>query len=219
MGEVQVNGQVVTKLGTQVDPEADKIRVAGKMIHNNNKERTIVYAFYKPKSCVTTLSDPQGRKTIVDFFPKTKVRLFPIGRLDYDSEGLILLTNDGDLAQSLSHPSKHVWKKYLVKIKGKVAHHELQRLKSGPIIEGQKRQPVRIKFLHYINDKTWIEVCLQEGLKHHIKKMFKELNYWVIKIKRYAVGNIELQEMKPGESRLLSQAEIQDLLQLTQNRS
>lgn len=216
-GNVTVNGEIVTELGVRVDPTIDKIKVNNKLIENK-REQTVVYAFYKPKSCVTTMSDPQGRRTIVEYFPKTSHRLFPVGRLDYDSEGLILLTNDGDLAHNLAHPSKHVWKKYFVKVKGKVTEQQIKKLRSGPIIEGKKRQPVRMKYLHTVNDnKTWLEVSLQEGLKHHIKKMFKELNYWVLKIKRYSVGNIELQDLAPGESRLLSKSEVKELLQLTQN--
>ncbi len=215
-GRIEVNGNIITELGTKVDPESDFIKVDGKAISSKkNKKKTAVYALYKPKSCVTTLDDPQGRDTIVKYFPNTSARLFPVGRLDYDAEGLILLTNDGDLAQSISHPSKHIWKQYFVKVRGKISNEEVNKLQSGPKIDGKKRQPVKAKILHFVNNKTWMVVSLQEGLKHHLKKMFKGIGYPVQKIKRYSIGNIELQEMKPGESRKLTKEEVDDLLTLT----
>ena len=215
-GRVEVNGSVVIQLGTKVDPEHDHVKVDGKHIHIK-KQNTVVYALYKPKACVSTLSDPQGRKTLTDFFPKTSARLFPIGRLDYDAEGLILLTNDGDLAQSITHPSKHIWKEYFVKIKGHISQGEINKLQKGPIIDGKKRQPVKIKRLHQVNDKTWLSVFLQEGTKHHLKKMFKTSGYPVQKIKRYSIGNVELLDMKPGEIRKLSDSEVFDLLHLNKD--
>ena len=212
-GRVAVNGSIVREQGTQVDLDKDKIRVDGKMV-TYHKIKRVVYALYKPKACVTTLDDPQGRDTIVKYFPETGIRLFPIGRLDYDAEGLILLTNDGELAQNIAHPTKHVWKEYLVKVKGNIPMQAVKKLKSGPLIDGKKRQPVKAKFLHFINDKSWLSVSLQEGLKHHIKKMFVQIGFPVLKIKRYAIGNIELQDMKPGEIRKLKEVEVQELLEL-----
>lgn len=215
-GRIEVNGSIVCELGTKVDLESDFIRVDGKAIsRKRSQKKTAVYALYKPKSCVTTLDDPQGRDTIVNYFPDTAARLFPIGRLDYDAEGLILLTNDGDLAQSISHPSKHIWKQYFVKVKGKISNAEANKLRSGPEIDGKKRQSVKAKILHHVNDKTWMLVSLQEGLNHHLKKMFKSIGYPVQKIKRYSIGNIELKEMKPGEIRKLTKEEVDDLLILT----
>lgn len=212
-GEVKVNGHVITELGTQIDPATDNVKVSNKIINISGKSQ-IVFVLYKPKSCVCTLDDPQGRSTIVDFFPKVKNRLFPIGRLDYDAEGLVFLTNDGDLAHKLTHPSKHIWKNYLVKLKGKIKLAELSRLKKGPIIDGEKKQPIKAKFLHFINDKSWVEVSLQEGVKHHIKKMFAEIKYPVIKIKRISIGSVTLEDLTPGKSRQLTSAEIKTLLSL-----
>lgn len=213
---VTVNGQVITRLGTQIDPENDTVKVNGKRVATA-KINTIAYAVYKPKNCVTTHSDPQGRDTIVNYFPKTNQRLFPVGRLDYDAEGLILLTNDGELANHIAHPSRHVWKQYFVKIKGKITSEEIGKIKSGPIIDGKKRQPIKIRFLHNVNDKSWLVVSLQEGIKHHIKKTFLAAGYPVLKIKRYSIGNIELQDMSPGEWRQLTKEEIEELEQLTQS--
>ena len=212
-GRVSVNGTVVIEMGIKIDPGSDHVRVDGRRV-GAQKAKKVVYALYKPKSCMTTLDDPQGRDTIVTYFPRTSARLFPVGRLDYDAEGLILLTNDGDLAQSIAHPTKHVWKEYFVKIKGKISTTKLNELKTGPVIDRKKRQPTKIKLLHHVNDKTWLSVSLQEGLKHHIKKMFGQIGHPVIKIKRFGIGNVDLKEMKPGEVRKLSDEEVFDLLQL-----
>lgn len=213
--QVAVNGQIVTRLGTQIDPDTDAVKVNGRLVQLTTTP-SVAYAVYKPKNCVTTLNDPQGRDTIVNYFPNTKHRLFPIGRLDYDAEGLIILTNDGDLANRIAHPSRHVWKQYFVKLKGKISGEEINRLRSGPIIDGKKRQPVKIRFLHFINDKSWLVVSLQEGIKHHIKKTFLAAGYPVLKIKRYSIGNIELQDLSPGEWRQLSGKEIHELAEMSQ---
>ena len=210
-GVVRVNGHVVTELGTKIDPATDHVKVSNKVINSRSATPTM-FALYKPKYCICTLDDPEGRSTIVDYFPKFKGRLFPAGRLDYDTEGLILLTNNGDIAHKLIHPSKHIWKTYLVKLKGQIKLAELNRLKKGPIIEGEKKQPIKAKFLHFINDKSWVEVSLQEGVKHHIKKMFAAIQYPVIKIKRIRIGNISLADLKPGENRQLNVDEIKELI-------
>jgi pseudouridine synthase len=210
--QVSVNGEIVTRLGTQIDPDTDTIKVDGKIVVTAIPE-SVVFILYKPKNCVTTLNDPQGRDTIVNYFPKTRHRLFPVGRLDYDAEGLIILTNDGDLANSIAHPRNHVWKQYFVKIKGKISGEEIKTIRSGPIIDGKKRQPVKIRFLHFVNDKSWLVVSLQEGVKHHIKKTFLAAGYPVLKIKRYSIGQIELQDLSPGEWRQLSKTEIEQLTQ------
>ncbi len=212
--QVSVNGQIITRMGTQIDPVTDTVKVNGKLVSATTPD-SIAFAIYKPKNCVTTLSDPQGRDTIVNYFPKTKHRLFPVGRLDYDAEGLIILTNDGDLANRIAHPSNHVWKQYFVKIKGKISSGEINTIRSGPIIDGKKRQPIKIRFLHNVNDKSWLVVSLQEGIKHHIKKTFLNAGYRVLKIKRYSIGNIELQDMSPGEWRQLSKTEIKELTQMS----
>lgn len=213
-GRVKVNGKITTELGIKINPDVDEIWVEGELVKPQVTQR-LLYALYKPKNCITSLDDPQGRDTIVTYFPKLNSRLFPVGRLDYDAEGLVLLTNDGELANSIAHPSKHIWKQYFVKIKGKITPDIIKKLCKGPIIDGKKRQPVKIKLLHYINEKTWLHVHLQEGINHHIKKMFKEVGFPVQKIKRYSIGNIELGEMTPGTHRLLGKAEIDELLELT----
>jgi pseudouridine synthase len=212
-GRVKVNNRIINILGSQADPDRDKIEVDNTRLSPNVEPET--YALYKPKSCITTLDDPRGRETITTYFPKTKARLFPVGRLDYNSEGLVLLTNDGELAHTVAHPRQHVWKRYFVKVKGIITQNDIRKLRPGPVIDGKKRQPVKIELLHHINDKTWMVVSLQEGLKHHIKKMFGYTGFPVLKIKRYSIGNIELREMKPGECRQLVKSEIDELIRLS----
>lgn len=218
-GLVKVDGKIILEQGIKVDLEKNKVEVEGKLLKPNKKAPTLMYALYKPRNCLTTLDDPRGRETIVRYFPDVKTRLFPVGRLDYDSEGLVLLTNDGELTNNITHPTKHIWKQYFVKIKGKISQGEIKKLLSGPMIEGRKRQPVRIKLLHYINEKSWLVVSLQEGIKHHIKKMFKEIGYSVQKIKRFQIGNITLEEMKPGETRLIPKDGLDELISLLNGTS
>ncbi len=209
-GLVMLNGKVVT-LGQTMLP-GDDLRVEGTRVRQEGPVKTVVYALYKPKNCITTLKDPEGRVTIRQFFPKTNVRLFPVGRLDYDAEGLILLTNDGDFANQLAHPRHKVWKSYFVKVKGVVANEALQPLRSGPVLDGRAHQRTRVKILHHRNDKTWLEVSLREGSNQQIKKMFRQIGFPVLKIKRFRIGSLTLGEMQPGESRLLTAQERQALL-------
>ena len=210
-GSVTLNGKIVREMGQKMIVGKDHLNVDGKRIHLNQKLVSKVFALYKPKNCITTLSDPEGRRTIQDFFPKTSSRLFPVGRLDYDAEGLILLTNDGQLANQLMHPKHKVWKGYFVKVKGIVPAAALNSLRKGPVIEKRKHKPVRAKILHTVNDKTWLEVFLREGTNRQIKKMMLELGFPVQKIKRFQVGSINLGDLQPGESRLLSADELKEL--------
>ncbi len=210
-GLVEVNGQVVDELGAKADPATDEIRLEGKRLKPALAKE--VWAFYKPKAVVTSLHDPEGRTTVEHFMPRTAARLFPVGRLDYDAEGLLLLTNDGDLANKLMHPKSHVWKEYLVKLKGRIPQEAMASLRKGPILDGKKRKPVQIKLLHYKDEKTWVSVCLSEGIKHQIKKMFLAAGYPVLKIKRIRVGSVDLGELEPGQSRRLGAQEVATLLE------
>ena len=210
-GLVEVNGKTVT-LGQRMQVGRDVLRVEGQRVRLSTKHQRVVYALYKPKNCITSLNDPQGRLTVKDFFPETKQPLFPVGRLDYDAEGLLLLTNDGDFAQRVIHPQYKLWKTYFVKIKGLITPVELSKLRKGPRWHGQSHLPVRVKRIHAFNDKTWLEVSLQEGKNQQIKKMFKSLGYFVLKIKRYSIDGITLDHLEPGRFRLLSSEEITRLL-------
>jgi len=212
-GLVTVNGVVVDELGAKADAAEDEIRVDGQKIRvSAHKE---VWMFYKPKSVVSTLDDPEGRPSLKDYLPHTKLRLFPVGRLDYDAEGLILLTNDGELSQALTHPSKDIWKEYLVKLKGRIPQEVMAKLRRGPIIDGKKKKPVRMKLIHHRDEKSWVSVSLTEGTKHHLKKMFLAVSYPVLKIKRLAIGDLILGELEPGKSRRLTVEEVDALWELT----
>ena len=210
-GEVSLNGETVLKMGQKMLVGKDHLSVEGRRVKLPQHQKTQVYALYKPKNCITTLNDPEGRTTISDFFPRTSARLFPVGRLDYDAEGLILLTNDGELAQQLMHPRHKVWKGYFVKVRGIVENAALSTLRKGPVIEKRKHQPVRVKILHTVNDKTWLEVFLREGTNQQIKKMLLDLGYPVQKIKRFQVGTVSLGDLQSGESRALSPEEMKQL--------
>ena len=211
-GEVRLNGETVLKMGQKMLVGKDHLSVEGRLVKLPQRQKTQVYALYKPKNCITTLNDPEGRTTISDFFPRTSARLFPVGRLDYDAEGLILLTNDGELAQQLMHPRHKVWKGYFVKVRGIVENTALSTLRKGPVIEKRRHQPVRVKILHTVNDKTWLEVFLREGTNRQIKKMLQDLGYPVQKIKRFQVGTVSLGDLQSGESRALSPEEMKQLM-------
>lgn len=217
-GEVRLNGIVVQQPGVTMEPGQDALEVAGRPVIVPVGQKPQLWALYKPKRCVSTLHDPEGRACLADYLPRAAGRLFPIGRLDYDAEGLILLTNDGTLAQHVAHPSFGVERVYLVKVKGLVTPQALRRLGQGPLLEGRRRQPVRARILHTHNDKTWLEVRLREGIQHHIKKLFAAEGHRVLKIKRYQVGPVELGELEPGQARKLGEAEIAALMRRAPRR-
>ena len=212
-GKVKVNGTVVQELGTKVSPEEDIVEVDGKPVDLKVMPQVELWALYKPKGCVTTMHDPQGRPTVAEYIPRSAGRLFPVGRLDYDAEGLLLLTNDGDLAQRVAHPRHSVEKVYLVKVQGWPEASVLAELRKGAMIDGKEKRPVKARILHKVNEKTWLEVALKEGTYHHIKKLFGQLGHRVVKIKRYSVGPIELEDMNPGDTRKLGQQVIHQLLE------
>ena len=210
-GEVMLNGEIVKQMGRKMLIGKDHLSVQGRRVSIPSQQKTEVYALYKPKNCITTLKDPQGRLTIKDFFPKTTSRLFPVGRLDYDAEGLILLTNDGDLANQLMHPRHRVSKGYFVKVRGITENKALSELRRGPVIDYRRHLRVRVKILHTVNDKTWLELFLREGTNRQIKKMFNKIGYPVQKIKRFQIGPIVLGDLQSGETRALSPKEIEEI--------
>ena len=211
-GEVSLNGKIVNQMGQKMVIGKDHLSVEGRKVEISRQQKTEVYALYKPKNCITTLNDPQGRVVIKDFFPKTSARLFPVGRLDYDAEGLILLTNDGDLANKMMHPSYKVLKGYFVKVRGIIENKSLSELRRGPVIDNRSHQPVKVKILHTVNAKTWLELFLREGTNRQIKKMFQKIGYPVQKIKRFQIGPILLGDLTSGEYRALSTKEIEKIL-------
>lgn len=208
-GRVRVNGQVVTELGRRVDPERDEIVVDDAPVVQS--QARVYYLFYKPTGCVTTLKDPQGRRTIRDWFPESSERLFPVGRLDYDAEGLLILTNDGFLANRLQHPRYGVSKTYQVKVKGIPDRETLRQLAQGVLLEEGRTAPARVRVLRRLAGAAWLEIVLHQGWYRQIKRMCGQLGYPVLKIKRIGYGPLVLGSMKPGEVRRLSSLEVKKL--------
>jgi 23S rRNA pseudouridine2605 synthase len=215
-GRVQVNGQKVTELGSKADPERDHIRVDGKLLKKPQQFR--YFMLNKPKGVVTTVSDPEGRPTVMKFFARAGARVFPVGRLDYQSEGLLLMTNDGELANVLTSAASRVEKTYLVKVSGKPTEAELEQLRRGVMIERGRRgeregrvmtQPANISLIRD-KDNPWYEVILTEGKNREIRKMFEEVGHFVEKVRRVGFGPLIL-DVKPGEMRELSEDEVTQL--------
>lgn len=213
-GRVAVNGQTVTELGTKADAESDHIRVNGKLLHG--PERRIYLLLNKPKGYVTTVSDPEGRPTVMNLLTGVKGRVYPIGRLDYASEGLLLLTNDGTLAEKLMKAASHVPKTYLVKISGKPEESALAKLRAGVSIssgDGKRRVRTAPAKIQIIKDapNPWYEVTIIEGRNRQIRRMFEQVGHHVEKIKRVRYGSLEL-DVPPGRYRQLKPPEIAKLL-------
>jgi 23S rRNA pseudouridine2605 synthase len=213
-GHVQVNGQTVTVLGTKADADRDHIRVDGKLLRG--AERLRYFMLNKPKGHVTTVSDPEGRPTVMEFFSKTGERLYPVGRLDYLSEGLLLVTNDGELANGLTKASAGVEKTYLVKVAGQPEEAALDRLREGVTIERGKvgegkvrTAPARIRQVR-VGENPWFEVVLIEGRNRELRKMFEEIGHHVEKIRRVGYGPLVL-DLEPGKVRELDTDEVEAL--------
>jgi 23S rRNA pseudouridine2605 synthase len=211
-GRVIVNGEVVTELGHRVDPDRDQILVDRQSITTGQKK--VYLLFYKPRLCVTTLSDPQGRKTVMDFIPDAEVRLFPVGRLDYDAEGLLLLTNDGELGNRLQHPRYGVSKTYEVKVKGHPDPSALDRLRTGVVLEEGKTGPSEVSVIRLLPNAAWMRIVLHQGWNRQIKRMGEAVGHPVLKIKRVAYGPLTLGKLQPGASRPLTALEVQKLYRI-----
>ena len=223
-GLVSVNGQTVTELGTKADLEHDHIKVGNKLL--KAPERPIYILLHKPKGYVTTASDPEGRPTVMDLVRNVSARVYPVGRLDYASEGLLLMTNDGDLTQKLTHASSHVTKTYLVKVAGIPTEDNLKRLRQGVVLQPVKPKPgertkekrsaekvrtapARITIFKE-GDNPWYEVTIIEGRNRQIRRMFEEIGHHVEKIKRVKYGPLQL-NVESGKYRNLTDVEVAKL--------
>jgi 23S rRNA pseudouridine2605 synthase len=209
-GRVTVNGKVVTELGSKADPDKDHIKVDGKLIRQ--PERFLYIALHKPDNVVSTASDPQRRTTVLDLVAGVKARVFPVGRLDYHSTGLILLTNDGEFANAITAKS-HVTKTYLVKIKGQLTPEQEEQFRNGVPISGKRTSPAGLKLIRR-GDNPWYEVRLVEGRNQQIRIMFKHFGHLVEKLRRVRIGGVELGTLKPGEFRMLEPREVSQLMKL-----
>src|SRR5579864_1465685 len=204
-GRVTVNGAIVTELGSKADLDRDHIRVDGKLLHP--PKRFVYIALHKPNNCVTTVTDPEGRATVMDLLLGVKERVYPVGRLDYHSEGLLLLTNDGDLANAIMSAATHLAKTYLVKINGTLTAEQEQAFRDGLPIEGRRTAPAGLRLAHRAAN-PWYEVRLFEGRKNQIRIMFKHFGRLVEKLKRVKIGPLDLGPLKPGEFRYLDAEEV-----------
>lgn len=211
-GLVEVNGEVVTKLGTTVKA-GDVITVEGNILDSSRSFE--YYLLNKPKGVITTTSDEKGRKTVIDLID-TKTRIYPVGRLDYDTTGILILTNDGELANLLMSPNSLVDKTYIAKVEGIVTIPSIQALRSGVVIDGIKTKKARVKLKSVDKKKNTsiVEITIHEGKNHQVKKMFEVLGYKVVKLRREKYANLNLKGLMPGEYRPLSIKEVKILYSL-----
>jgi pseudouridine synthase len=218
-GRVQVNGVTVTALGTKADPGRDEIKVDGRRIQTQKRKRYIL--LHKPRGYITSRSDPQGRPTVLDLLRGVREYIYPVGRLDYDSEGLLLLTNDGELAARLTHPRHEVDKVYEARVRGVPDDHVLERLAKGVTVDGRRTAPAKVRVLDAPkkfpgeNDQTRIELAIHEGRQRQVRKMFDAVGHPVVRLKRVRIGPIEDRNMPPGHWRELTPDEIVSLQRVT----
>jgi pseudouridine synthase len=210
-GRVSPNGAVVRKLGTQADPARDSIRVDGKRI--KPAAAPLYYAFHKPPGVITTLNDPEHRPDLTPYLERLgeKRRLFPIGRLDYNTTGLLLLTNDGDFALRLAHPRFGVKKLYHAKLSACPGPEDLARLRRGIRLEDGMSAPAQARVIDKLRKNAWVEIEVHEGRKREVRRMFEALGFFVEKLIRIKVGSVSLGNLPPGELRPLSPAEVEAL--------
>lgn len=207
-GRVQVNDAVVRELGSKVDPTADVIKVDGKAIKAQSK---IYLMLNKPKGVITSATDPEGRKVVTDFLPGVKERVYPVGRLDYDTEGLLLLTNDGEFANLLTHPRNHVPRSYLATVKGNLHGSVLDKLKSGVKLDDGMTAPAEADYYDINPDKneTVVVITIFEGRNRQVRRMFEAVHHPVIRLKRVMFGPLELGGLPRGKYRALTEKEVQ----------
>lgn len=210
-GHVSVNGEKVTQMGVQVT-ENDRVAVDGKLVHLEEEKHYLLY--YKPIGEVTTVQDPEGRPTVLDKFRDYPVRLVPAGRLDFDSEGLLLLTNDGDVIQRVLHPSHEVEKSYLTKVSNHLTQEELHRLKSGVMLDGRMTSPARLRVIKEETFSTTVLVSIHEGRNRQVRRMFEAVGHQVVALKRVRFGPLQLGDLRRGCWRYLTDEEVQRLKEL-----
>ncbi len=208
-GRVTVNGSVVRKLGVRIDPARDAVKVDGRRVRLAPRSK-LYLMLHKPDGVVTTLDDPEGRPTVRDLLRGIRGRVFPVGRLDYHSEGLLFLTNDGAWAQRLAHPAHHVAKRYKVKVRGTPSPATLERLSKGIRLEGRRTAPAEFRVARR-GANAWLEVTLYEGRKNQIRRMLETVGHPVSKLRRLAIGGVELGALPPGRHRHLSATELRRL--------
>ncbi len=213
-GKVKVNGIVIKDLGTKVT-EKDEVLVNNIKVE---KQEKLYYLLYKPEKIICSVKDEKGRKTVIDLIEE-KEKIFPVGRLDYDTSGLLLLTNDGELSNMLTHPKKNVKKTYYAKIEGILLPNEIKALENGIILDGKKtkKADVKVRKIDKRNNKSYVEITISEGRNHQVKNMFNYFNHKVLKLKRIQYAFLDLKGMNIGEYRSLSIKEVKKLYNYVNN--
>ncbi|MCB0389941.1 MAG: rRNA pseudouridine synthase [Bdellovibrionales bacterium] len=207
-GQVRINGQLVKDLGVLVDPSRDSVKVGRKLIKPVNK--FVYYKFNKPTSVLSTVNDPEDRKTVMNYFMGIQERIFPVGRLDWDSEGLLLLTNDGEFAQKVAHPSQKIPKTYLVKVAGNITDQKLQKLRNGVTIPGGRVQAILVEKVPNKDSKyQWLKIIIAEGKNRQIRYMMEKIDCDVKKLQRVAIGMLKLGKLKKGQYQQLSDEQVE----------
>ena len=206
-GSITVNGETV-EIGRKIDPETDVIAFRGRVVNRQKFRKNLYIMLNKPRGYVTTMKDEMGRKCVTELVSDVGGRVFPCGRLDADSEGLLIMTNDGELANKLTHPSHHIPKYYTVSVKGKITEKQLRQLNSPMEIDGKPIQPVEAEILSMTDKSTSLGFTLYEGKNRQIRKMCEAVGTEVTRLKRIAIGQVELGQLKSGKWRFLSRAQI-----------
>jgi 23S rRNA pseudouridine2605 synthase len=206
-GRVSVNNKVIRELGIMADPASDRIRVDGKPLPLPAPK--VYYLFYKPRGVITSLHDPEGRTTIQDLIPRIKVKIFPVGRLDYDAEGLLLLTNDGEMAMRLAHPRYRVPRTYLVKVRGVLTAEEIAKIEQGVMLDDGMSPAIKVAPIRKLQKNSVVRVTLHEGRNRVIKRTFEAMRHPVLRLKRIGFASLTLEGLHPGEYRPLSSEEIE----------
>jgi len=205
-GRVTVNGTVVTELGSKADPATDTVAVDGKPL--TIASRKLYILLNKPVGYLTTLDDPEGRPLVTDLLKEVGERVYPVGRLDYNSEGLLLLTNDGEWANHLMHPRHEVEKEYHVRVRGKVHKSQLDQLAGGVEIEGRKTAPARVCMIKEGEQNDWFSITIHEGRNRQVRRMCEAVSLSVVRLRRVRYGMLAMGALKPGEFRYLTEAEV-----------
>lgn len=218
-GKVTVNGAVVTELGTKADPQKDHIKVNGKLINPLlSGQQKLHVLLNKPRGYLSSASDPEGRPLVTELLPPSLGRLHPVGRLDFNTEGLLLLTNDGEFTNFVTAARNRVEKVYEVKVKGVPPEGAIQRLGRGVVLEdGTRTAPARIKRLNETATNTWFEISLHQGRNQQIRRMFDLIGHSVIKLRRVRIGFLTDEKLKPGHWRLLAESEVERLMKPRRN--
>jgi len=213
-GKVSLNGRVVTELGTKADPDQDHIKVNGKLINPQLKTRQKVYVLLnKPRGYLSSLSDPEGRPLVTELLPHSVGKVHPVGRLDFNTEGLLILTNDGELTNYITSARNRVDKVYEVKVKGVPAEAAIARLRRGVTLEdGTRTAPAKIKLLHETENNAWFEVLLHQGKNQQVRRMFDLIGHSVLKLRRIRIGSLTDESLKPGHWRFLTIGEVKRLM-------